>query len=177
MSAPWRAFTVTWASCRPNIVDTGVVTSVPSVAAPRSKWASDGDTAMAPSARMSAGPLATKYVPLRMSPPACTDRSPPPTVVTVLPSGFLYQVVGSDTESSLTLPPAFTSTLPPMLITPWWKLAKSIDELDPSAALPTCIHCHQYCAPDAPAASFVCEPSASTTFWMLAMSPAAFRWI
>src|SRR5579859_5914086 len=128
-----------------------------------------------PPACMSAVPLATKYAPLRMLRPASTLRLPPPTVVMPVRLAFAYHVVGRDTESWLMSPPAVTDTLPPTLIRPWSKLAKLIDDPLPSAALPVCIHCHQYCEMSVPTAPLVTRPVVSTTAWMALMSPRAAR--
>src|ERR1700754_5137753 len=110
-----------------------------------------------------------------MSPPACTSRLPPPTVVIASRAALAYHVVGNETDSSEMSPPAFTDTLPPTLIRPWAKLAKSIDERLPSPALPTCIHCHQYCEMSPPLLPFVTLPSASSTRWTPSISPLALR--
>src|ERR1700754_991150 len=126
------------------IVETGVVNEMRVTVSGNAE--SSGATPMAPSATILPRPLATKKRPLRIFPAACTSRSPPPTVVIASRAALAYQVVGRETKSCEMSPPASTETLPPTLMTPWPKLAKSIDELLPSAALPVCIHCHQYCA-------------------------------
>ena len=128
-------------------------------------------------ARIRPSPRETKNAPLRMSRPASTAMSPPPTVTTSLrpPSVTVYQLVGEETERSRTSRPASITMLPPVLSTPCPKMPKPIEErvgrtqpLVPVKRQLACIHGHQYWLRLVPFLP-VRDPS-SVTCWMPTMS-------